>query len=189
MTTRSSLMAASTSRSRPRSIRRKLTRGLACTSCHAIVHVDSTMGNNGFTIEYPPLHQLMTSKNKVIRSMVDFMTYLNPEPHRETFHEAVHDSSSLPNSARRATKFTSMFRSTIIAGSAASTITITGRLQGFGEGARSFYYPPEGKTCVGLPHAAGTFGGSGQSRAARSTRTVSRRRIPRSPTRIKMPSR
>ncbi len=38
--------------------------GLACTSCHAIVHVDSTMGNNGFTIEYPALHQLMTSKNK-----------------------------------------------------------------------------------------------------------------------------
>src|SRR5579863_6107525 len=59
--------------------------GLACTSCHAIVHVDSTMGNNGFTIEYPPLHQLMTSKNKAIRTMVDFMTYLNPEPHRETF--------------------------------------------------------------------------------------------------------
>jgi len=27
--------------------------GLACTSCHAIVHVDSSMGNNGFTVEYP----------------------------------------------------------------------------------------------------------------------------------------
>ena len=32
--------------------------GLSCTSCHAITHVDSSMGNGGFTIEYPPLHQL-----------------------------------------------------------------------------------------------------------------------------------
>jgi hypothetical protein len=36
--------------------------GLACTSCHSITHVDSSMGNGGFTIEYPPLHELMTSK-------------------------------------------------------------------------------------------------------------------------------
>ena len=59
--------------------------GLACTSCHAITHVDSTMGNGGFTVEYPALHQLMTSKNKVVKTMVDFMTYLDPEPHRRTF--------------------------------------------------------------------------------------------------------
>ncbi len=59
--------------------------GLACTSCHAIVHVDSTMGNGGFTIEYPALHQLMISGNPIIKASVDFMTYLNPEPHRNTF--------------------------------------------------------------------------------------------------------
>src|ERR1700680_2640342 len=58
--------------------------GLACTSCHAIVHVDSSMGNGGFTIEYPPLHQLMTSRNKYVKTVVDFMTYLDPEPHRRT---------------------------------------------------------------------------------------------------------
>ncbi len=40
------------------------------------------MGNNGFTVEYPALHQLMTSKNKASAASVDFMTYLNPEPHR-----------------------------------------------------------------------------------------------------------
>src|SRR5438876_6809076 len=32
--------------------------GLACTSCHAIVRVESTMGNGDFTMEYPPLHDL-----------------------------------------------------------------------------------------------------------------------------------
>jgi tetratricopeptide (TPR) repeat protein len=59
--------------------------GLACTSCHAIVNVDSSMGNGGFTIEYPPLHELMTSKNPYVRAVDRFMTYLNPEPHRRTF--------------------------------------------------------------------------------------------------------
>jgi hypothetical protein len=39
--------------------------GLACTSCHSIVNVAGSMGQGGFTIEYPPLHELATSKNKV----------------------------------------------------------------------------------------------------------------------------
>ena len=43
------------------------------------------MGNGGFTIEYPPLHELATSKNPVIHAFDHFLTYLNPEPHRRTF--------------------------------------------------------------------------------------------------------
>ena len=59
--------------------------GLACTSCHAIVHTDSSMGNAGFTIAYPPLHELVTSKNKYIHAIDYFLTFLDPEPHRRTF--------------------------------------------------------------------------------------------------------
>ena len=59
-------------------------------SCHSIVHVDSTMGNGGFTVEYPPLHELATSQNPYIRALDYFLTYLNPEPHQHDFHEAVH---------------------------------------------------------------------------------------------------
>ena len=43
------------------------------------------MGNGGFTIEYPPLHELATSKNQYIRAFDHFLTYLNPEPHQRTF--------------------------------------------------------------------------------------------------------
>ena len=53
--------------------------GLACTSCHSIVHVDSTMGNADFTIEYPPLHELATSLNKYVHALDYFLTFLNPE--------------------------------------------------------------------------------------------------------------
>src|SRR5438045_2732088 len=59
--------------------------GLACTSCHSIVHVDSSMGNGGFTIEYPPLHEIATSKNKYIRDFDYFLTFLNPTPHKRSF--------------------------------------------------------------------------------------------------------
>ena len=58
--------------------------GLGCMSCHSIVHVASTMGNADFTIEYPPLHQLASSRNPYLRAFDAFLTYLNPEPHRAT---------------------------------------------------------------------------------------------------------
>jgi tetratricopeptide (TPR) repeat protein len=59
--------------------------GLGCMSCHAIVHVGSSMGNGDFTVEYPPLHELASSKNTVIRALDYFLTYLNPKPHKATF--------------------------------------------------------------------------------------------------------
>jgi Flp pilus assembly protein TadD len=58
--------------------------GLGCLSCHAIVHVNSTMGNGNFVIDYPPLHNLASSHNWFIRKVDNFLTYLDPEPHRRT---------------------------------------------------------------------------------------------------------
>ena len=59
--------------------------GLGCMSCHAIVHVGSTMGNSDFAVEYPPLHQLASSHSRPIRAIASFLTYLNPQPHRQNF--------------------------------------------------------------------------------------------------------
>src|SRR5208282_2169086 len=54
--------------------------GLGCMSCHAIVHVASSMGNADFTVEYPPLHTLASGRNRAVRALADFLTYLNPKP-------------------------------------------------------------------------------------------------------------
>ncbi len=62
--------------------------GLGCVSCHSIVHVDGSMGNADFIIQYPPLHRIASSRNPVIRELDRFLTYLNPEPHRRTFMKA-----------------------------------------------------------------------------------------------------
>lgn len=121
--------------------------GLACTSCHAITHVDSTMGNGGFTIEYPALHQLMTSKNRVVRTAVDFMTYLDPEPHRRTFLKVFMKEN--------ASAFCSACHKVHLDAPVNNYRWFRGfndydnwQASGFGEGARSFYYPPKGQTCT-----------------------------------------
>ena len=59
--------------------------GLSCLMCHSIVNVKSTMGQGDFTLEYPKLHELAASDNRIVRAMHDFVVKLNPEPHRRTF--------------------------------------------------------------------------------------------------------
>jgi len=59
--------------------------GLTCTSCHSVVSVGSTMGNGHFVIEYPPLHDLATSDNPLIKGVHDLVVHLDPGPHRKTF--------------------------------------------------------------------------------------------------------
>lgn len=59
--------------------------GLGCMMCHSIAQVKSTMGQADFKLEYPELHKLAASKNPVVRWTHDFLTNLNPEPHRRVF--------------------------------------------------------------------------------------------------------
>jgi tetratricopeptide (TPR) repeat protein len=122
--------------------------GLACTSCHAITHVQGSMGQGGFTIEYPALHELMTSKNKYIRAVDSFMTYLNPEPHRRTFMKPfmTADSAEFCSSCHKVHLDVPVNDYRWFRGFndydawQASGVS--------GQGARSFYYPPSPMTCV-----------------------------------------
>jgi Flp pilus assembly protein TadD len=122
--------------------------GLACTSCHAIVHVDSSMGNAGFTIAYPPLHEFVTSKNKFIHAVDYFATFLNPEPHRRTFMKPFMRED------------TSEFCSACHKNHLDVPVNQYRWYRGFddydnwqasgvsGQGARSFYYPKDTSTCA-----------------------------------------
>jgi Flp pilus assembly protein TadD len=122
--------------------------GLGCVSCHSIVHVDSSMGNGGFTIMYPPLHRLASSRNPVIHGLDSFLTYLNPEPHRRTFMKAFMREDSAE------------FCSTCHKVHLDEPVNHYRWLRGFneydnwqasgisGQGARSFYYPDKPSTCA-----------------------------------------
>lgn len=121
--------------------------GLGCLSCHSIVHVEGTMGNGGFTIEYPPLHDLASSRNKYIRVLDNFLTYLDPEPHRKTFMKPFMrlDSSEYCSSCHKVHLDVPVNNYRWIRGFndydnwQASGVS--------GQGARSFYYPPKSSTC------------------------------------------
>ena len=122
--------------------------GLACTSCHSISQVDSSMGNGGFTIEYPPLHRLASSRQPLVRAMDRFLTYLDPEPHRRTFMK--------PFMRLDASEYCAACHKVHL------DVPVNGYrwIRGFneydnwqasgvsGQGARSFYYPEQPSTCV-----------------------------------------
>jgi tetratricopeptide (TPR) repeat protein len=106
------------------------------------------MGQGGFTIEYPALHELMSSKNKYIRAVDSFMTYLNPEPHRRTFMKPfmTMDSAEFCSSCHKVHLDVPVNDYRWFRGFndydnwQASGVS--------GQGARSFYYPPAPQTCV-----------------------------------------
>jgi tetratricopeptide (TPR) repeat protein len=122
--------------------------GLGCTSCHSIVHVKSTMGQGDFTIEYPPMHDLVVSNNKFMRWAHDYLLYIDPQPHRETFLKSFHTTQ------------TPEFCSSCHKVHLDAPVNNYRWFRGFneydnwqasgvsGEGARSFYYPPKSQKCA-----------------------------------------
>jgi Tfp pilus assembly protein PilF len=120
--------------------------GLGCTSCHAITHVASSMGNGDFTVEYPALHDLAASKNPYMQKFDYFLTYLNPEPHRRTFLKPFMKQSEFCATCHKVHLDVPVNNYRWIRGFndydnwQASGVS--------GEGARSFYYPPKSSTCA-----------------------------------------
>jgi tetratricopeptide (TPR) repeat protein len=121
--------------------------GLGCTSCHAITRVKSTMGQGDFEVSYPPLHDLAASDNPVLRFLHDRLTYIDPQPHRETFIKPFHRDQTpefcsschkvhldVPVNAYRWFRGFNDYDNWQASGVS-------------GEGARSFYYPEKPQTC------------------------------------------
>ena len=122
--------------------------GLSCTSCHSIVHVGSTMGQGDFTIEYPPLHDLAVSDQPLLQATHDYLLRLDPGPHSRTFLKSFH------------TEQTAEFCASCHKVHLDVPVNDYRWVRGFneydnwqasgvsGQGARSFYYPPEPQDCA-----------------------------------------
>ena len=122
--------------------------GLGCMSCHAIVHVDSSMGQGGITFEYPRLAELAESGNPVLRFLHDYAVKLNPKPHRNAFLKPFH--------REQVPEFCSACHKVHLDVPVNNYRWIRGfndydnwQASGVsGQGARSFYYPPKPATCA-----------------------------------------
>lgn len=121
--------------------------GLGCVMCHSIVAVGSSMGQNDYVLQYPPLNDLATSKNPAVHRLVDFLLKLNPEPHRRVFMKPFVKSQTaqfcsschkvhldFPVNHYRWTRGFNEYDNWQASGVS-------------GQGARSFYYPPHPQTC------------------------------------------
>ncbi|MBM3800701.1 MAG: tetratricopeptide repeat protein [Acidimicrobiia bacterium] len=122
--------------------------GLACTSCHSIVKVNDSMGNGGFVIEYPALHDLAASKNRFLQWAHDFLVEVDPEPHKKIFMKPFHRQDvaemcstchkvhlDVPVNAYRWMRGFNDYDNWQASGVS-------------GQGARSFYYPKQSQKCV-----------------------------------------
>jgi len=106
------------------------------------------MGNGGFLIEYPPLHELANSKNKYIKTLDRFLTYLNPGPHKASFMKPFMrmDSAEFCSSCHKVHLDIPVNKYRWFRGFndydnwQASGVS--------GQGARSFYYPAKSAVCV-----------------------------------------
>jgi tetratricopeptide (TPR) repeat protein len=122
--------------------------GLGCMMCHSIVEVKSTMGQGDFFLEYPKLHELAASKNPAVRWVHDYLTKLNPEPHRRVFLK--------PFMREQTPEFCASCHKVHLDVPVNSYRWIRGfneydnwQASGVsGQGARSFYYPPKPQQCA-----------------------------------------
>ena len=122
--------------------------GLACTACHSIERVKDTMGNSGYVVKYPPLHDLASSDNRIIRGLHNYLIRLDPEPHRKSFLKPFHTDN------------TAEFCSTCHKVHLDFPVNNFKWVRGFNDydqwqksgvshqGALSFYYPEAAKKCV-----------------------------------------
>ena len=120
--------------------------GLGCMSCHAITHVADTMGNGGFTIEYPALHELATSDNPIVHRLQEYITEVAPAAHRRQFLKPFMKQPEFCSACHKVHLDV--------------PINDYRWLRGFneydswqasgvsGQGARSFYYPAQPQTCA-----------------------------------------
>ena len=122
--------------------------GLGCMMCHSIAHVKSSMGQGDFYLEYPKLHELAASQSPMVRTLHDFLINLNPEPHRRTFLK--------PFMREQTAEFCSTCHKIHLD----VPVNHYRWIRGFneydnwqasgvsGQGARSFYYPPQPSQCA-----------------------------------------
>ena len=122
--------------------------GLACTACHSIERVKDTMGNSGYVIKYPPLHEIAASDNPIVRNLHNYLIRLDPEPHKKSFLKPFHREN------------TAEFCSTCHKVHLDEPVNNFRWIRGFDDydqwqksgvshqGALSFYYPEKAKKCV-----------------------------------------
>jgi len=75
--------------------------GITCTSCHAITHVNSTLGNSDYTIEEPSHYPFTFSENPFLKWVNRQLIKAKPEFHKKTFLKPLHQTPEFCGSCHK----------------------------------------------------------------------------------------
>src|SRR5262249_61416457 len=67
--------------------------GITCTVCHAMTHINSSIGNGAYTIDTPPHYPFAYSDNQVLQWINNQLVRAKPDFHKKTFLKPFHKTA------------------------------------------------------------------------------------------------
>lgn len=126
--------------------------GITCTVCHAITHINSTVGNADYTIEEPQHYPFAFSDNAVLQFINNQLVKAKPTFHKKTFLKPeVHRSSEFCSTCHKVNLPYALnhYKEFLRGQNHYDSYLLSGVSGG---GTRSFYYPPTAKTTCAECH-------------------------------------
>jgi tetratricopeptide (TPR) repeat protein len=123
--------------------------GITCTSCHAITHVNSTIGNGDYTIDEPIHYPFAFSTNRFLQYLNQQLVKAKPEFHKKTFLKPFMRSAEFCSTCHKVSipQDLNKYKEFLRGQNHYDTYLLSGVS---GHGARSFYYPEKSvQNCAG----------------------------------------
>jgi len=118
--------------------------GITCTSCHAITHVNGTIGNAAYTIEEPAHYPFAQSKDPFLQWTNNQVVKAKPDFHKQTFLKPFHKTAEFCATCHKVSLPTELnhYKEFLRGQNHYDPFLLSGVSGG---SARAFYYPPQGK--------------------------------------------
>ena len=123
--------------------------GITCTSCHAITHVNSTIGNADYTIDEPIHYPFAYSTNRFLQYVNQQLVKAKPEFHKKTFLKPFMRTAEFCSTCHKVSipQDLNKYKEFLRGQNHYDTYLLSGVS---GHGARSFYYPEKAvQNCAG----------------------------------------
>jgi len=118
--------------------------GITCTACHAITHVNSTLGNADYTIAEPAHYPFATSENKALQWVNNQLVKAKPDFHKQTFLKPFHKTAEFCSTCHKVSLPAELnhYKEFLRGQNHYDSYLLSGVS---GHGVRSFYYPAQAK--------------------------------------------
>jgi tetratricopeptide (TPR) repeat protein len=135
--------------------------GITCIICHSMTHVNNPIGNGAYTIEEAQHYPFAFSENRTLQWVNNQLIKAKPELHKKTFLKPFHKSAEFCSTCHKVHLPVELnhYKDFLRGQNHYDTFVLSAA----GNGSRSFYFPPKGKsencaTCHMPLEPSGDFG-------------------------------